>query len=95
MRMSVFASGRNFLFPTLKQNPRLPAAPGTPGLLLRANMEEEWHEKVQTVFVGVRDMRYEYVGEYTLELGERLTVDEYKALAPAVSLERRVNARLD
>nr|VWO99479.1 Cytochrome P450 monooxygenase BOT1 (EC (Botrydial biosynthesis cluster protein 1) (Calcineurin-dependent protein 5) [Ganoderma boninense] len=81
MRMCVPLGARNFLFPTLKQNPRLPSAPGLPGLLFRANVEAEWRGDVQTVFVGVRGAEYRYVGEYRLMRGERLGVEEYRALA--------------
>ncbi len=83
--MCVPAGGRNFLFPTLKQNPRLPAGAGMPGLLLRANEEPEWRGDVQTVFVGLRGAEYKYVGEYRLTRGERLSVEEYRALAAPVS----------
>ncbi|PIL29267.1 hypothetical protein GSI_09317 [Ganoderma sinense ZZ0214-1] len=80
MRMCVPLGARNFLFPTLKQNPRLPASPGLPGLLFRANVEAEWRGDVQTVFVGVRGAEYRYVGEYRLTRGEPLGVEEYRAL---------------
>ena len=88
MRMCVPLGARNFLFPTLKQNPRLPASAGAPGLLLRANAEPEWRGDVQTVFVGVRGAEYRYVGEYRLTRGERLGVQEYRALGAPVSAVR-------
>ncbi|KAI1790097.1 hypothetical protein LXA43DRAFT_531723 [Ganoderma leucocontextum] len=81
MRMCVPLGGRNFLFPTLKQNPRLPSDVGQPGLLLRANVEAEWKGDVQTVLVGLRGAEYKYVGEYRMTRGERLSVDEYRALS--------------
>lgn len=91
MRMCVPVGGRNFFFPTLKQNPRLPTDVGMPGLLYRANVEPEWKGIVQTVFVGLRGAEYKYVGEYRLTLGERLSVDEYRALAAPVSVHVRRN----
>ncbi|KAM5539719.1 hypothetical protein V8D89_006532 [Ganoderma adspersum] len=80
MRMCVPLGTRHFLFPTLKQNPRLPSSAGRPGLLLRANTEPEWRGEVQTVFVGVRGTEYRYVGEYRLTRGEQLEVGEFRAL---------------
>ncbi|TBU59774.1 hypothetical protein BD310DRAFT_924165 [Dichomitus squalens] len=84
MRMCVTTSGRNFIFPTLKQNPRLPSDVGLQGLLLRANEEIEWKGDVQTVFVGLKGSHYRYMGEYRLTLGERLSAEEYMALLPSL-----------
>ena len=86
MRMCVATSGRNFLFPTLKHNPRLPTDVGLPGLLLRANVESEWKGEAQTVFVGLKDSHYKYVGEYRLRRSDPLSAEEYRALSPSVSI---------
>ena len=75
---------RHLLFPTVKMNPWLPRTPGEPGLLLRASAERTWNGGAQTVFTGIAEGKYRYVGEYTLEMVEPLRVEEWRVLGPQV-----------
>lgn len=76
----------DFLFPTRRMNPHVPALPGQPGLLCRTTDAAPWGERVMKLFVtaGCSDGMWCYMGEYALVRAEQLSSDEWQQLPEKV-----------
>ena len=74
-----------FIFPTCATDPHLPTEPGFPGFLCRVDKEPVWKAERLRVFVGLREARFRYVGEYELASTTPVSIAEYKACDESVS----------
>lgn len=88
-RASMGGHKHHLVYPTLKRNPEAPQMPGQPGLLCRALKTVPWEDagirKIKLV-VGVGESMWGYMGDYTTEVTDPLSKEEWDSLPVKVSL---------
>jgi hypothetical protein len=74
------------IMPTYEVNPEMPRAPGEPGILLSCR-EEMCKDGPWTLFVkveGLKDVRWDYAGEYTCRTVGKMSKEDFQLQDAAV-----------